>query len=140
MTVTRIGTGTRAGALLAAALLCLASAAAPAQNMGGTVREKRIRFARGRTTAVVKGSIAYGRSNVYTLGAGAGQTMTLHIASANRQVSFSLIAPGGETVENAFGVRDWSGELPESGDYTITVVNNRERGAASPYTLEVTIR
>jgi len=140
VTVTR--NGRRRAAFLAAALLCLAAAAAPApaQNMGGTVREKRIRFLRGRTTAVEKGSIAFARSRVYRLGARSGQTMSLHLASASREVTFSLIAPGGETVEGAFGVRDWSGELPESGDYTITVVNNRERSAASPYTLQVTIR
>ena len=130
--------GSRAGKLLCAALLCAASVAALAQ--GGTVTQRRIRFPRGRTTAVVKGSIAYAHSDAYTLGARAGQTMSLHVASTNRQVVFSLTAPSGTPVEGAFTVRDWSGELPESGDYTITVVNNRERGPASAYTLEVTVR
>ena len=130
--------GSRAGKILFAALLCAASVAALAQ--GGTVTGRRIRFARGRTTAVVKGSIAYAHSDAYTLGARAGQTMSLHVASTNRQVVFSLTAPSGTPVEGAFTVRDWSGELPESGDYTITVVNNRERGPASAYTLEVTVR
>ncbi|PYS79727.1 MAG: hypothetical protein DMF66_01740 [Acidobacteria bacterium] len=130
--------GSRTSTIIFTALLCFFSVAALAQ--GGTVTERRIRFARGRTTAVEKGAIAYAHSDVYTLGARRGQTMSLHIASANRQVVFSLTAPSGTPVEGAFTVRDWSGELPESGDYTITVVNNREHSAASAYTLEVTIR
>ena len=129
----------RAGKILFAALLCTASVAALAQS--GTVTERRIRFARGRTTAVVKGSIAYAHSDAYTLGARAGQTMSLHIAAANGQVLFNLTAPSGTQVEGAFEERDWSGELPESGDYTIAVFRDRfDRSAPSPYTLEVTIR
>jgi hypothetical protein len=129
----------RACALVALALLCcVATVVALAQS--GTVTERRIKFARGRTTAVVNGSINYGHSDVYTLGARRGQTMTLHVASRNPEVVFSLSAPSSSPVEGAFTVRDWSGELPESGDYTITLVNNRERGGASAYTLEVTIR
>jgi hypothetical protein len=134
-------TGLRARAVAAAAvLLVCATFAALAQNESGTVTERRIRFEKGRTTAVVKGAIAYAHSDVYTLGARKGQTMTLHVASRNPDVVFSVSAPSSSPVEGAFTVRDWSGELPESGDYTITVVNNRERSGATPYTLEVTIR
>jgi len=129
----------RACTLVAVALLCVcATVAALAQ--AGTVTERRIKFARGRTTAVVNGSINYGHSDVYTLGAHRGQTMSLHVASRNPEVVFSVSAPSNSPVEGAFTVRDWSGELPESGDYTITLVNNRDRSGASPYTLEVTIR
>ena len=133
------GVRLRASAIVAAALLCVC-ATVGAQNQSGTVTERRIKFARGRTTAVVNGSINYAHSDVYTLGARKGQTMTLHVASRNPEVSFSVSAPSSSPVEGAFGVRDWSGELPESGDYTITLVNNREHGGASAYTLEVTIR
>src|ERR1700748_1866201 len=132
------GVRLRACALPALALLCVcATVAALAQ--GGTVTERRIHFERGRTTAAVKGAINYGHSDVYTLGARRGQTMSLHVASSNPQVVFSVTAPSGSPVEDAFTVRDWSGELPESGDYTITLVNNRDRSGASAYTLEVTI-
>jgi hypothetical protein len=133
------GVRLRARAFVAVAFVCVCAATA-AQNQSGTVTERRIKFARGRTTAVVNGSINYGHSDVYTLGARKGQTMTLHVASRNPEVSFSVSAPSSSPVEGAFTVRDWSGELPESGDYTITLVNNRERGGASAYTLEVTIR
>lgn len=118
--------------------LCVSSLAAPAQS--GTVSERRIRFGRGRTTAIVKGGIKAAHSDVYKLSARAGQQMALHLASANRAVSFSLIAPNQETIADAFTVRDWSGELPQSGDYTITVVNNSGRVTASSYTLEATVR
>src|SRR5437588_12761957 len=103
MTPKKFGSRTN---ILVAALLCLSSVAALAQS--GTVTERRIRFARGRTTAVEKGAIAYAHSDVYKLGARAGQTMSLHVASTNRQVVLSLTAPSGAPVEGAVTVPDWS--------------------------------
>src|SRR5437660_11816729 len=98
--------GSRTSTIIFTALLCFFSVAALAQ--GGTVTERRIRFARGRTTAVEKGAIAYAHSDVYTLGARRGQTMSLHIASANRQVVVSLTEPIRPPVDCAFTDRVWT--------------------------------
>jgi hypothetical protein len=101
---------------------------------GDTTITKQIRFGRGRTTAVVKDTIRLCTSHDYHLRARAGQTMSVHLA-AGRKTSFSIYAPT-DPVEGADGVRDWSGELPETGDYIITVGTD----ATAAYTLEVTIR
>src|SRR3954469_7517534 len=96
---------------------------------------KQIRFPRGRTTAVIKDTVRLCTSHEYTLRARAGQMMTLNLATGKR-TSFTLSAPSGDTVEGADGVKDWSGELPQTGDYVISIGTD----ATAAYTLEVTIR
>lgn len=104
----------------------------------GTSIVTRIRFARGRTTAVERGSVHRGMSHDYLLKAGRGQTMTVHLA-ARGAVSFDVLTPG-ETDLLAQGTKDWSGELPRSGDYRINVLPDTTTERSIPYTLEVTVR
>ena len=104
----------------------------------GTSVVKRIKFARGRTTAVEKGSVRRGISHDYLLKASAGQTMTVHLA-ARGGVNFSIFSPGFKEML-ADGAKDWSGELPRSGDYRINVLPDTTHERNIPYTLEVTVR
>jgi hypothetical protein len=111
--------------------------AAAAVQCRGTDRSitKQIKFARGRTTTVIKDSVRLCTSHEYHLRARQGQTMSIHLATGKR-TSFSLMTPSGDTVGDADGVKDWSGELQDNGEYTIVVGTD----AAAAYTLEVTIR
>ena len=95
---------------------------------------KQLRFARGRTTGVVKDTIRLCTSHEYRLRARAGQTMSVHLATDGPTI-FTVYAPSGP-VEGADGVSDWSGELPDSGQYTIAIGTD----ATARYTLEVTVR
>ncbi|HEX5706457.1 MAG TPA: hypothetical protein VFX96_04140 [Pyrinomonadaceae bacterium] len=95
---------------------------------------KRVRFARGRTTAVIKDTVRLCTSHEYTLRARAGQMMSVHLATGN-QTSFSVYSPS-NPLEGADGVKDWEGELPDTGEYTISIGTD----ATARYTLEVTIR
>jgi hypothetical protein len=104
----------------------------------GTSIVTRIKFARGRTTAVESGSVHRGMSHDYLLKASAGQTMTVHLA-ARGGVTFDIRTPG-HVDSLAEGVRDWSGELPNSGDYRINVLPDTTTERSIPYTLEVTVR
>jgi hypothetical protein len=124
-------------ALTLMALLLATTMAALAAQTGTT---RRVRFPRGRTTAVLKGAVVRGTTDRYLLGASAGQTMTVHITSRERNAVFQIYAPGGVALDGAepgMDATDWSGDLPQSGDYVIEVGGTR--GNAS-YTLEVTIR
>jgi hypothetical protein len=117
-------------------LLLLATCAFAAQE-GLT---KRVRFARGRTTATLKNSVVRGTRDRYTLGARAGQKMSVQITSIERNAVFTIYTPDGGTLEGAGAgedVMNWSGELPASGDYVIEVGGTR--GNAT-YTLKVTVR
>ena len=99
-------------------------------------KTRRIRFGRGRTTVVLKGTIVRGTDDRYQLRARVGQTMSVHITSVENNADFEIFAP--RSGRSLAGVsNDWSGELPRSGDYTIVVYS--ERGNAE-YTLEVTVR
>lgn len=121
-------------ALLSIAVLLLTTLAAPAQSD----RTRRVRFARGRTTTVIKDAVVRGTRDRYILGARAGQTLTVHITSLEDNAVFDIYARGGKRVlDGAQETTDWTGELPRSGDYVIEVGGTR--GNAT-YTLEVTIR
>lgn len=104
----------------------------------GTSIVTRIKFARGRTTTVEKGSVHRGMSHDYLLKAGSGQSMTVHLA-ASGQVCFDLYSPGlRDQLANCS--RDWEGSLPASGDYRINVLPDTTTERNISYTLKVTVR
>jgi hypothetical protein len=116
------------------ATLLLATCAFAAQK-GLT---KRVRFPRGRTTAVLKNSVVRGTVDRYLLGARKGQQIIVHITSVENNAVFDIYTPqGGTLAGEGEDSTDWSGTLPEDGDYIIEVGGTR--GNAT-YTLEVTIR
>ena len=119
-------------ALLTMTLMLATLVAVPCAD----AKTRRIRFGRGRTTAVLKGAIVRGEDDRYQLRASKGQTMSVHITSVENNAVFEIFAP--HSGRSMAGVDDdWSGKLPRSGDYTIVV--SAERGNAE-YTLEVTVR
>jgi hypothetical protein len=125
---------TKIRALLVAALLLMTAITSPAQSD----RTMRIRFARGRTTKVIKDAVVRGTQDRYLLRAGRGQTLTVHITSLEDNAVFDVYAPGSRhPLDGAQETVDWTGELPRNGDYVISVGGTR--GNAT-YTLEVTVR
>lgn len=114
-----------------ALLLLISTITVPAQSD----RTRRVRFARGRTTKVIKDAVVRGTQDRYLLRASAGQTLIVHITSVESNAVFDVRAPRGRAL--AEEATDWTGELPRSGDYVISVGGTR--GNAT-YTLEVTIR
>ena len=121
---------TVASLLIAAFLLLAAPLSIEAQR--GTTR--RVRFGRGRTSAVLRGAVVRGTTDRYILGAQVGQTMIVHLSSVEGNAAFNVCLRGDCFVTEA---TDWSGELNRSGNYVIEV--SPTRGNAT-YTLEVTIR
>ena len=117
------------------ALLLFAGITATAQR--GTSVVSRINFARGRTTAVLSGTVRRGMSHDYLLKARGGQTMTVHLA-ARGGVGFEILAPNGDLISEF--TKDWSGDLPRSGDYRINVLPDTTTERSISYTLEVTVR
>lgn len=101
---------------------------------------KRIKFARGKTSAVVSGAVIRGDRDTYTVGAKTGQKMTVKITSVEKNAVFQIQTPNGIFVAGADEGDDamnWSGSLPETGDYQIIVGGTR--GNAT-YKLTVTVR
>jgi hypothetical protein len=86
----------------------------------------RIRFARGRTSATMRGRIASGGRVCYFANARAGQTLTATVSSGSGQV---MIFESGET--------SYQTEVEYSGDQSVCVDNLR---GATTYSLTVSIR
>ena len=121
--------------LVLVALLLSPAVIALAQR--GTSIVSRISFARGRTTAVLTGTVHRGMSHDYLLKAHRGQNMSVHL-SARGGAAFDILTPGGDSL--AQYAKDWSGELPQSGDYRINVLPDTSNERTISYTLEVTVR
>ena len=108
-------------------------------------KTQRIRFARGRTTAVVKGVVTNSeQENVHTykLGVSRGQTLIAHLASPERAANFTITMPDDSSAADGHGnyeLKDYEGPIPASGDIVITIYH-RGKKSAMPYTLEVTVR
>ncbi len=119
-----------------ALLVLITGATVVAQK--GTSIVTRIKFARGRTTTVERGSVHRGLSHDYLLKARAGQTTSVHLV-ARGGVCFDLYTPGlADSLADCS--KDWSGELPRSGDYRINVLPDTTTERSISYTLEVTVR
>ncbi len=105
------------------------------------IHSKRIIFQRGRTTTTIRGVARTPGIYEYHLRAKAGQHMTVHLTSSNKGVELSIFGPSDQSLDDALGVGDWEGELEVSGDYDLTLINNREGKPRNPtYTLEVTVK
>lgn len=127
---------------LAAALLSLMFLLAPA----APAKTINVRFPKGRTTVILKGRTTGGPSEsggmdpiTYRLRARKGQTMTLHLISAKKNAVFGVWAPGMDPLDVGQNATDWSGTLPKTGAYEISVWPEDE-ATDTTFTLEVTIR
>jgi hypothetical protein len=102
--------------------------------------KQKIRFARGASSATMRGSVVRGDRDRYYLGAKKGQTMSVKITSEEDNAVFQVYLPGEEEALPGAGdgddAKDWSGELPSDAEYVIVVGGTR--GNAS-YTLKVSI-
>jgi hypothetical protein len=103
-------------------------------------RVRRLQFAPGAYSATREDAVVRGTRDIYLVGASQGQTMTVKIVSLENNASFALLAPPNKAGQRRSLTPDavtWSGVLPASGDYQVTVGSSR--GNAS-YKLQVTIK
>lgn len=126
-----------AGTKLAIAIICaLAVISVSAEGV-----KQKIRFARGASSTTVKGAVVRGDQDRYYVGAQKGQTMSLRISSLESNAVFQVYSPGEAQTLPGAGEGDdatnWSGELPEDGEYVIVVGGTR--GNAT-YNLRVSIQ
>lgn len=106
----------------------------------------RVKFPPGRTTVILKGKTTGGPSEsggmdpiAYRVRARKGQQMTLHLVSAKKNAIFGVYSPGMDPLDVGQNAKDWSGQLPKSGDYEIMVYPEDE-ATDTTFTLEIVIR
>jgi hypothetical protein len=126
--------------LFAFAILLSFSAITASAQMGtkGTNVERKIKFAKGKSTATVKDSIADRlTTHSWLVNAKAGQTMTVVFTSTRKDVDFCIGFPNGGEPEDSCSKRKWTIQLPDDGNYELIIDSKREN---TPYTLTVTIK
>lgn len=126
--------------ILVSILLCIAAFSFEASAQSRT----RVKFAKGTHGATVKGTVRGFAYRDYLVGASAGQTMDLKLTATNGATIFSVFVPGGENLEGAAQMDEFTGELPRSGDYVVRVgmmrAEARRPGSVSSYTLKITVQ
>jgi hypothetical protein len=102
--------------------------------------KQKIQFARGSSSATVRGAVVRGDRDRYYLAAKKGQTMSVKITALEDNAVFQVYLPGEEDALPGAGdgddAKDWSGDLPRDAEYVIVVGGTR--GNAT-YSLKVSI-
>lgn len=121
---------------LAAALPTLAA---------GAIETRALQFAKGASSATVKGTITGDQTIDYKLRARAGQTMNVSLKTSNGANYFNVLPPGSNDVAVFVGStsgNEWTGKLEADGEYTVRVYLMRSaarRDEKASYTLTVGI-
>jgi hypothetical protein len=127
-------------AITAAIFVITIPAAAKAQNH----RQERVTFAKGASSALIKGRLKGEETVDYVLRAGAGQTLTVTLKRSHGANYFNILPPKSTDVAMFIGQigGDYKGILPPDGDYTIRVYLMRSaarRNESSDYTLTISV-
>jgi hypothetical protein len=100
--------------------------------------ERKLKFAKGKSSATVKDSIAdRNTTHTWIAKAKAGQTMTVVFTSTRKDVDFCISYPNGGMDNDSCSKRKWIIEPTEDGNYSFMIDSKREN---TPYTLTVTIK
>lgn len=102
----------------------------------GTSVVRRINFPPGQTSTEVQGSLRRGTSHDYLVRARRGQGMAVRIICQG-EMGFQIVTPSGQYLSD-FTV-EWTGRLPQTGDYRINVLPDPTTNRSLRYTLEVII-
>lgn len=131
--------------LLAVIAIAFSASAPHAEEM----RTVDVRFAAGTSQAALSDAIVGYDSVLYRIGAEAGQTMRVALSPSNGATYFNVYAPGrgpGDealaTGQNTQPLNDWTGILPASGEYTVSVYMMRSaarRNERSDFTIDISI-
>jgi hypothetical protein len=126
---------------LAALTICCAGSLAIAQR-GGKAEPNRIEFKRGAHTTTISGIVRGDEQAEYVLSARQGQRLMIKLTSVPAKSSvFQILGEDNDTLGLEFDANfNYSGVLPKTGDYFITVRRPTEAKGKSRYRLTVTIR
>ncbi len=98
---------------------------------------KRLQFASGSVSTTVQGNLAANGIDVYVLRALAGQTLSVNITSSTLVLLAVSGADGNVLKSSGAGSSNWSGALPTTQDYILTL--STASGAPTSYTLQITV-
>jgi hypothetical protein len=126
----------------AAAIVVLSSVPSGAQP--APPRQERVTFAKGASSATLKGQLKGDADVDYLVRAAAGQTLSVSLKVSNRSNYFNVLPPGSADAAMSVGQTGeaYSGILPTDGDYKVRVYlmrNAARRNEVSNYELTVAV-
>jgi hypothetical protein len=129
------------GSLIPVLLITLFAGSAAIAQRGGKAEPNRIEFKRGTTSTTISGTVRGDEQAEYLLAAKKGQRLTIKLTSVPAKSSvFQLLGPDNDTLGLEFDANyDYSGVLPKTGDYFITVARPGQSKGTSKYKLTVTV-
>ena len=109
---------------------------------GGKAEPNRIEFKHGTTSTMISGTVRGDEQAEYVLGAKKGQRLIIKLTSGPiRSSVFQLLGPDNDTLGLEFDANyDYSGTLPRTGDYFITVARPGGSKGTTRYKLTVSVR
>jgi hypothetical protein len=130
------------GTIVPTAVLILVACSAAMAQGGGKAEPNRIEFKRGTTRTTISATVRGDEQAEYVLGAKKGQRLIIKLTSVPVKSSvFQLLGPENDTLGLEFDSNwDYSGTLPKTGDYFITVARPTESKGTSKYQLTVSVR
>ena len=131
-----------AGTLVSAAFLLLIACSPAVAQRGGKAEPNRIEFKRGTKSTTISATVRGSEQAEYVLGAKKGQRLVIKLTSVPAKSSvFQLLGPDNDTLGLEFDANyNYSGTLPKTGDYFITVARPTQAKGASKYKLTVSVR
>src|SRR6266850_1623422 len=123
-------------------LLVLSTGGAVLPQHGGKAEPKRIEFKRGTTSTTINGTVRGDEEAEYVLAARKGQRLIIKLTSVPvKSAVFQLLGEDNDTLGLEYDSNyDYSGKLPKTGEYFITVSRPTEAKGTSRYRLTVTVR
>ena len=131
----------RSNLILTLLFVLIACSLAIAQN-GGKAEPNRIEFKRGASSTTISSTVRGNEQAEYVLSAKQGQRLILKLTSVPAKSSvFDLHGPNEVDMGLEYDANyDYSGKLPATGDYLISVSRPTQAKGTSRYKLIVTVR
>ena len=109
---------------------------------GGKAEPNRIEFKRGTHSTTINGTVRGDEQAEYVLAAKKGQRLVVKLTSVPVKSSvFQLLGENNDTLGLEYDANyDYSGVLPKTGDYFITVSRPTQTKGTSRYKLIVSVR
>ena len=128
--------------LIPVSMIMLVGCPAAIAQRGGKAEPNRIEFKRGTTSTIVSGTVRGDEEAEYVLAAKKGQRLIIKLTSVPVKSSvFQLLGEDNDTLGLEYDANyDYSGVLPKTGDYFITVTRPGRSKGTSRYKLTVTVR
>jgi hypothetical protein len=126
-------------------IACVVVAVGSPVHAADSIESRPLQFAKGASSATVKGSLKGDKTIDYKLRAKAGQTMSVTLKTTNGANYFNVLPPGSNDVAIFIGStsgNEFTGALPADGEYKIRVYLMRSaarRNETADYTLTVGI-